>query len=106
MGLLAAPEDTFSSAHLALFEDDVLARHGIILPQLQLFRHGARILFRHIKVAGVSSAYHFDKLDGRLRHNDILNSNRACLESAEDNVLTCQVKRRSHLISAQACPRR
>src|SRR5262249_49284402 len=45
---------------LAFLEDDVLARHRVVLLQLELLGLGARVLLRHVVEAGIGAA---DELD-------------------------------------------
>src|SRR3546814_13246444 len=56
------------SLHLRFLEDDVLARHRVVLPHLQFLGHGARVLLGHVEIAGVRGAHHLDQLRGWLRH--------------------------------------
>src|SRR3546814_4500558 len=52
------------SLHLRFLEDDVLARHRVVLPHLQFLGHGARVLLGHVEIAGVRGAHHLDQLRG------------------------------------------
>src|SRR6476661_3363999 len=54
--------------NLRFAEDDVLARHGVELLELELIRLGPRVLLRHIEKAGIGAADELDEDGAGFRH--------------------------------------
>src|ERR1051325_6980842 len=54
--------------NLRFAEDDVLARHGVELLELELIRLGPRVLLRHVEKAGIGAADELDQDGAGFRH--------------------------------------
>src|SRR5688572_31447543 len=62
---------------LRFLEGDVLARHRIVLLELELLGRGARVLLGHVVVAGVSRAHQLDQDRVSLGHfSELVSANR------------------------------